>query len=375
MYPAMMIDCTPLHSGGGVQVAIGLLDALCKTDQRWVAAIPSVMLEQLPASLACDPRLIIFPKRGLADFFRMRTQLVRLEKKFKPDVVFTVFGPAYFKAKAPHVVGFALPNLVYPKMPHWPRPGILAELSNRIKSRMLKQADQIVVETDTFRKRASEALGIKLSDIHVIGNAVNPVLEGYLATPLETGNQTHILIPSAWYPHKNLESVVTLAFHLQHEFPQINACFQFTLPPQSDGWLRLQQAANNVGVAEHIETLGALTLDQLATAYRTAQMVYLPTWREVSTAVYPEAFHFNRPLVTTDIDFAHELCGDAALFVNPDDAAETAASIASLLNSPSRQMALVRAGSKQLKRGYPTAQQKFRAQLDLMTQLARHRTT
>lgn len=378
MHPSMMIDCTPLNAGGGVQVAIALLDSLSRTDRRWTAAIPTTMIAQLPHHLAFHPNVVVFPKRWKVDLARLHIQLLRLEATFHPDVVFTVFGPAYFKAKAPHLVGFALPNLVYPPEILWPKPSIWFKLSNQVKAGMLKHAEQIVVETDTFRRRTVEALGFDPARVHVIGNAVNPILERYppspLVRPLEGGGRTRILIPSAWYPHKNLESVIDVAVHFRRAYPQLEICFQFTLAPQSGGWLRLQEAAKKAGVEGYVTTLGALTLDQLATAYHNAQMVYLPTLREASTAVYPEAFHFSRPLVTTDIDFARELCGEAALFVNPDHAAETATAIAALLTNPSLQQALISSGNRQLKCGYPSAEEKFKAQLDLMLQVSKSRT-
>lgn len=364
----MMIDCTPLHEGGGVQVAIALLDGLSKTNKRWIAAVPATM--KLPDHLARNPNLLVLQKRGLRDFGWLNLQLSRLEASFRPDVVFTVFGPAYFKAKAPHLVGFALPNLVYPPEPQWPKQKLRFKILDYIKVGLLKRADRIVVETEAFRKRTSEALGIDINKIHVIGNSVNPILQDHFdftgSGKLCEKEKHTIIIPSSWYPHKNLLSVVDVAVHLKQSFPNLDVRFQFTLPLEARGWKILQHYAEENGVGSIINTLGTLSLDQLAVAYRNSSIVYLPTLREASTAVYPEAFYFERPLVTTDIDFAHELCGEAALFVKPNNARETANSIAKLLTNPNHQHNLVDQGRKQLKIAYPSTEQKFAAQLDLM---------
>jgi glycosyltransferase involved in cell wall biosynthesis len=86
--------------------------------------------------------------------------------------------------------------------------------------------------------------------------------------------------------------------------------------------------------------------------------------------VYPEAFHFGRPLVTSDLDFARELCGDAAAFVPPNDAAAIAQTIADIVTDPARADQLVAAGRRQLAAAYPSPARKLEMQLDLLERLA-----
>ncbi|MFX4450789.1 hypothetical protein ABTA90_19470, partial [Acinetobacter baumannii] len=41
-------------------------------------------------------------------------RILEIEKQYKPDLVFVVFGPSYWRPKAKTLQGFALPLMVYP---------------------------------------------------------------------------------------------------------------------------------------------------------------------------------------------------------------------------------------------------------------------
>ena len=142
------------------------------------------------------------------------------------------------------------------------------------------------------------------------------------------------------------------------------------LDPGSQAWTDIQVQASALGVADALVNLGPLSMNALAEAYRRASLVFLPTLREASTAVYPEAFHFRRPLVTSDIDFARELCGNAALFAPPLDPAALAGRIAEIADDRAVAQRLIEAGSRRLATGYPSTERKFAEQMALLERVA-----
>ena len=76
----------------------------------------------------------------------------------------------------------------------------------------------------------------------------------------------------------------------------------------------------------------------------------MATLLECFSATYPEAMRMRRPIVTTDIEFAHGLCGDAAVYydaLSPQAAAEAIYRVATERDLRAR---LVAAGTEQLKR-------------------------
>ena len=297
------------------------------------------------------------------DRIALRNALRKIESAFLPDVVFTVFGPAYFRARPPHVVGFALPHLIYKPIG---KPTLRQTLVNWLQVTSLRAADLLVVETETVRKRLAARLAIDPSRIAVIGNSVNPLLliQNVAAEP--SSGRFRILIPSSYYTHKNLEVTPTVAAAMRCIKPELDFEFQFTLDTSSKHWQKIMRSAARLGVEKHLTTLGILSLPRLAGAYRDASAVFLPTLLEASTAVYPESFYMKRPFVTSNLDFAIELCGDAALFAPPHDALALATGLVDLAQNRELREQLISAGERRLKENYPGPEEKFAMQMEVL---------
>jgi len=367
----LMVDCVPLTVGGGVQVAIALLANLSmQSSVDWTGVATEGVRAALPAELAASERMTFLSKRSHLDRIRLRRQLGELERRAAPDVVFTVFGPQYFRAKAPHVVGFALPHLIYPRDPKLPRRGSFERAINAMQCAVFRRADRLVVETQTARHRLAKRVDIDPARISVIPNGLNPLLVGSSDTDRRKDGHFGVLVPSAYYQHKNLEIIPEVAAAASRLRPDLDFEFRFTLAPGSPEWLRLANRAAVLGVPNNLRALGVLRISDLGAAYCAASAVLLPTVREVSTAVYPESFFFRRPLLTSDTDFARELCGQAALFVPPRDAEAIARGLIAVVTDPALSNRLVLEGERQLERGYPTPAEKFRLQLDLLDRVA-----
>lgn len=369
--PRALIDCMPLNAGGGVQVAIALLENLLAYEPfEWRVALPQKVRDALPDTLAAGlgERARILPKAATKDVVAIRRGLGQLERDMAADVVFTVFGPAYYQPRAPHLVGFALPHLIYDYHPALPPYPIKERAADIWRRGAFRQADHLVVETETAAARLHQWLGIEPGRISVIGNSVNPLLDAAQPTPLP--DALDILVPSTHYPHKNLGIIPTVARKVADLAPDLAFRIRLTLPPSLPAWRSIADASDALGVSSHVATVGNLDLSALANAYHAHRMVLLPTLREISTAVYPEAFHFRRPLVTSDIDFARELCGDAAVYTSPTDPDAMARSIVALHDDPARIAALVANGARRLDDVYPTPAGKFAAQVALIRRMA-----
>jgi predicted glycoside hydrolase/deacetylase ChbG (UPF0249 family)/glycosyltransferase involved in cell wall biosynthesis len=367
----VLVDCVPLSVGGGVQVGIALLANLCKQGNvEWAAIVPEFLRTAMPPELAEDGRVTFIAKRSRADRIWLRSSLLAFEREVAPDVVFTVFGPQCFRARSPHVVGFARPHLIYERDYHMPQVGLYGRLVDAMRCAVFSRADHFVVETQTAANRLARRLKIDPARISVIPNSPNPLLGRPLEPPERTG-RFGILVPSAYYWHKNLEIIPRVAATMRRLHPDLAFDFRLTLSKGCPEWEKLCRMAADHGVSDRIGTLGVLKINELAHAYGAASAVLLPTLREVSTAVYPESFYFRRPLVTSDTDFAHELCGDAALLVPPRDANAIAQALIDIATKPELRTMLVAAGERQLSRAYPTPEEKFRLQLNMLAMAAR----
>ena len=370
----VLIDCVPLAVGGGVQVAVGLLVQLQgETDMEWAAIVPNAMRPSLPSKLADDPRITYVNRRSQLDRFRLSRKLRKMERAFNPDLVFTVFGPPFFRPQAIHIVGFALPHVIYDRDDDMPRKTLVDHIVLTLRRRLFRHADRIVVETETARLRLAERANISIDRISVIPNGPNPLLRAVPESDAPTHSPFVIFIPSAYYWHKNLEIVPAVAEAMLRRAPDLEFVFRFTLPSESPAWSRILADAEKRGVGDRVTTMGSVKLSDLSSAYHQASATFLPTRREISTAVYPESFLFRRPLVTSDMDFARDLCGSAALYVSPCDADAIAAALIDLATLPRLRAKLVEEGTRQLARCYPTPEKKYSMQRDLMLAMVEDR--
>ncbi len=368
----LLIDCTPLSKGGGVQVAIAFLFNLReRADVSWAAVIPRSLISASAPWLKDDPRVLAVSKNSVTDRLKLHCKLKTIEKSIAPDVVFTVFGPPYFRARAPHVVGFALPRLIYDNQGFRGESSVVHAIKKFIFGWIFRHVDHVVVETVTVKNRLIQRIGISESKISVIGNSVNPILLNSRDESQPDSQLTAILVPSSYYAHKNLEVIPHVASAMKSIDSSLNFEFRLTLPTESRKWSRISAEAVRLGVGRGVVTLGNLTLEQLADAYSKAKCVFLPTLLEASSAVYPESFWFRRPLITSDLDFARELCGNAALYVNPNNAEEMARSIINLITAPGVFSKMVRAGEDQLRLKYPSATSKFDMQMSILESFAK----
>jgi glycosyltransferase involved in cell wall biosynthesis len=370
----ILIDCSHIATGGAIQNSIAVLDnARATVDHEWHVIMTSVLSRQVPR--AHDSLFGTACRLDNWSSFRTRysvhLSMPRWERAIRPEVCFAPGGPVYWRARCRQVVAFALPHLIYPEQDVIRATSgmqrLRLELMLGAARRSFLRADTLVVQTGTVRDRLVRVLGVPEKRVVIIGNSYSPAFAASVAE-LRRGVRSDrfvVLVPSAYYVHKNLEFVVDVA-HEIHRAGLRDVEFRFTLPNASRAWQRLRDLAAARGVISMIRTLGSVPHRDLAASYCAADLVFLPTLLECSTAVYPEAFLAGVPVVTSALDFAVDLCGEGARYVNPRDAGDAASAIMQLERDGAHRRDLIAAGKRALQTRYLTPQQKWRAQLSAM---------
>jgi glycosyltransferase involved in cell wall biosynthesis len=181
--------------------------------------------------------------------------------------------------------------------------------------------------------------------------------------PDKVGGEFRIVTLSQYYPHKNLELVPRVASILCKKIKGRNPVFFLPLAEESKGWKRIRQLARRFGVASHVRTVGPVNPANAPMFYTGADAMLLPSVLETFSANYPEAMICGVPIVTTDLPFARDICGDAAVFFRPMDAVDAAIKIKALVENHNLRNNLVINGYKRLKL-FPTPEEKARLYLD-----------
>lgn len=370
----LLIDCSRLSVGGGVQVGLSVIHNALKDPSLKVCLVCSSQIsEQLTDEHMAAAQCHVVGVDLAREKLRQSAQIGSIEKAFSPDVVFNVFGPAYWRSHAVNVQGFALGKMLYPDSRHsypsrWTR--WREEFSDTLKKRLLRRnADYLVVETEVVKERLAPLLPVVKDRIYVVGNSYSPAFEKrcYELGPRlsKAGEHFNVFVPASFYQHKNLEIVPAVASTLK-QMGRTDVRFTFTLDAATIGWSRIQALGASHGVAEMLHTVGSVPNQFMADHYLAAHAVLCPTLVESSTAVFPEAFMARRPLLVSDRDFATQLCGSAALYFDPHAPQQIASLIVQLMNDQTLHARLVQAGESALGKNYPSPADKWAMQLKML---------
>jgi glycosyltransferase involved in cell wall biosynthesis len=140
-----------------------------------------------------------------------------------------------------------------------------------------------------------------------------------------------LLTLSAAYPHKNLAVLPQVAKILALQKEPFH--FTVTVPEDSADWRRMSSEwpASDIVV---LSNKGPVPRESLNATYSECHAVLLPTLLETFSATYPEAMAASRPILTSGLDFAFDICEESALYFDPLNPADIAGQILALRANP-----------------------------------------
>lgn len=371
----LMIDASIVSKGGGVQVALSLIENIAIDPSFEVICVVNPEIDKQLSILAKES-IKHYYVESIEPIYKKISQgkrIAEIEKRHKPKLVFVVFGPAYWKPKAKTLQGFALGKMLYEKELNI---SIYEKILNFIKKKIFQRSQSyLLVETELVKKKLAATFNYSLDKIYVIGNSYSPNFKKNILDneteifPIK--DKFRILVPGSYYQHKNLERIILALSEVKKDpsFSQ-NLEIVFTIPKESIEWNNLLVLAENNTVKGLISTAGFIENSKFAELYLKSHAIICASLVESSTAVFPETFLAKRPLLVSDRPFAKELCEDAALYFNPLDEKDIAHSILKIVSDVNLQKKLIDNGEKVLLKNYPSAEQKWALQKKLIIEFA-----
>lgn len=136
--------------------------------------------------------------------------------------------------------------------------------------------------------------------------------------------------------------MIPVSEHLEKQYPEFKFRFVLTCQPE----------AMNVPehLRQHFVFVGKVDVAECPNLYEQADIMFMTTLMECFTATYPEAMRMEVPIVTTDLEFARGLCGDAACYYSAIDANAAAEAIYKVAIDKEYAAKLVANGKEQLKK-------------------------
>ena len=334
----ILINTATTHKGGGVQVAKSFIEE-CKAypTYRFTVVLGLGLSKLIDPSafpgnftfytIAYRPATRVFSWKDQAAFFK------KIEQKERPDMVFTTSGPAYWKPKAPHVMGYNLPHYIYKDSPFFTLLSFKQKLKWKLKGSVIKyftkrDAQTYVVQTDDVNKRLKKWIGATkvITITNTYGSQYNHQGEGQPILPEKQKDEYRLLLLSGYYFHKNIE-LLNEIIPILNQLQETTIKFVLSLP-QEDFQKNIREE-----VRENIINVGPVRPENCPQLYKECDAVFLPTLLECFSATYAEAMKMKLPILTTNLGFAQTICQNAALYFEPLNAKDAAHKIVALKNN------------------------------------------
>lgn len=341
-----LINCSNLKQGGGLQVADSVCRELCHfTQHRFIVVLSSFFTDTFGAIKGYQ-NVEVFQYDVRNNFstiiFGRNTFLDNLVKKKKVDAVLTIFGPSRWNPKCKHLCGFARAQLLLENPKEKNKPLKIRFVYCVWKWAFKRSSDTFYTENDYISKMLPRLLG-KVK-VYTVTNYYNQVFDNpnqWLKKKLPDFEGTTMLTLSNSYPHKNLEIAADISRILIKMHPGFQFRFVFSID-------RDQFHKDIDGIEDHFLFLGKVNVAECPSLYEQCNIAFQPSLQECFTATYPEAMRMERPIVTTDLEFAHGLCSEAACYYSAIEAQAAANAIYKVATDITYATRLVLNGKKQL---------------------------
>ncbi|MCL8006656.1 glycosyltransferase [Gelidibacter japonicus] len=373
----LLINTATTFKGGGVQVAKSFIEE-CKlySEHEFLVVlglniVPLINPNTFPSNftffkIPYRPATRVFSFKDPAEFLK------KIEEEYNPDIVFTTSGPAYWKPKALHLMGFNLPHYIYGDSPYFQKISLLRRLKWKLKGSVIKHfvqkdANAYVVQTKDVMLRLKKWLKTDRSISTVsntYGEQFNEVdKDSKKLLPEMEMNEFRFLILSAYYEHKNLE-ILNQIIPLIQNGRNTNIKFITTLPNVTFAKVFSDEAQKN------ILNVGPVKPDDCPQLYLETQAIFLPTLLECFSATYAEAMKMKSPIITTNLGFAKSICGNAALYYDPIDAQDAYNKIISLVEDPILYKGLLENAEHEILK-FNSASERAAKYIDICTQMVK----
>lgn len=376
----VLVNASTCVIGGGIQVASGLINHIERYERRtssdWCFALSTEVARE------CDPAFLselreegrlVITRRSPGSPLGGRTTRRALEKMCRLsscERVFTVFGPSYVNFPVPEYMGFA-DAFAYASTPeaytwHPFAARVVGRLKKRLKIRSVSKATRYWVEAAHAKTELARALGVEDSRIEVIPNCVNSRIVANLVPHRDPTHPTFLFLAAAYW-HKNHMILPDVLRRVRSAKSGNRLTVVTTLHPESPQWLRLSAALAQAGVSDMVDNKGPLAIDSVAAQLGSCTAVLQLSLLETFSSTYVEAMAAGVPLLVSDRSFAHDVCANAALYVEPLDPVAIANQLLRLAEDPTLRENLVARGKARLA-DFPDAETKNRRLIDFCTQ-------
>lgn len=312
----MILDCTSIRTGGGVQVLLSFLNSLDLNQIKSLDIIVHSDFNNLNHGFSLNEFKSVYIISNKFDLF-----LLNLKIFFKKEKVFQLFGPSFlFLPFSYKFCGFANPWIAYPNSVAYTIQPFLPRLLLKLKYKILEviffiNTNELHVENRILFKALKNTL-LSQKKIVYVSNAISSsfkstVSPGFVSkfTSIVDDDILYFSYISSDYLHKQLDLIPVLCSRYESKYSVSLKCF-VTLP---DSVYKKKSEL----FRKYTVNLGYIKPCECKYVLEFVKFAYFPTLLECFSAGFIEPLFTKTPLIVSDFDFVRSVLGDLPLYIDP----------------------------------------------------------
>ncbi len=271
---------------------------------------------------------------------------------YKIDAVLNL-GDIVIPTSIPQLYLFDWPYAVYPNSVVWSRMDAKSYLTRRVKlfvfKRWIKNVTTVIAQTETMKGKLESLYALK--NVEVVPNAVpleNMTGGSFFDFDLPK-NKIKFLYLTYYYSHKNLELFLPLARRIKEN--SLPYCIVVTIDSkQHSRAKRFLNSIKNERLDDVIINVRPVAMDAVPSLYDQCDALLMPTLLESFSATYVEAMFHRKTILTSNLDFAKDVCGQSAFYFDPLDPDSVLSAIQRAFEDTDERTRRIEEGRKRLDR-------------------------
>jgi glycosyltransferase involved in cell wall biosynthesis len=326
-----IINASTLTAGGGITVAVNFIKCLqahaLNKGHHFLIIVPSMDVYEDITEYPVEKLRVPTSLGRLHNRLFLEQWLLGNVIEYDPDIIISMGNIAIPVNGVKQVVLLHFAFAVYPNsvvwkhLPFWE--SMRFKLMGYVVRRRMKLASHVFVQTQAMKDRLISVVDISTDSVSIVPNSVSldslsvgvgevSRLKGYFIE----SNVFKLLCLSRYYAHKNIESLLAVAECIRDR--NGGACIYLTIDEnQGDGASKLLAEIKSRELEEVLINIGAVDASEIPFVYNSVDALILPTLIESYSGTYIEAMHFRKLILTSDMDFAHAVCGNSAFYFDP----------------------------------------------------------
>lgn len=362
-----LINASNLKVGGGIQVAQSICEQISSYSKHRFIVVLSEYIPVEGIEWGDNTKII---KHNIKHSFKTiilgRDELLdKIVEKEHVDAVLTVFGPSLWCPRCSHLCGFARAQLLLTDSPYYQKRSLKERIIYSIWKWAFRKSSKVFYTESQYISSLLENYYQEVK-VFTVSNYYNQVFDhpeqwkrSITLPPFEGLTCLSVSSPTS---HKNFGIIEGIVRHLRKMYPDFKVRFVLTFSPEQ--WPLPED------VRDSVVYVGKTDVSECPYLYEQADIMFMPTLLECFSATYPEAMRMNLPIVTTDLEFARGLCGDAACYYNAIDAEAAAESIYKVASDREYTDKLVANGKEQLKK-FDNYEQRAQKLIEILEEISK----